>query len=108
MACPPRRRRRAPDERKGETKAESDRDLGKSIVTHWLTLCRSPAGTMAGSRQKNAAGVKYSRGACPNIAAASILPPENSGQPRFARHAIAGLSPPIIPARKPDPHQRPS
>jgi hypothetical protein len=57
----------------GRAVEESDRHLGKSIVTHWLTLCRSPAGTMAGSRQKNAAGVKYSRGACPNIAARKYL-----------------------------------
>ena len=42
-------------------KAESDRHLGKSIVTHWLTLSRHPAGTMAGSRQKNVAGVKTIR-----------------------------------------------
>ncbi len=47
-----------PDERKGETKAESDRHLGKSIVAHWSRLCRDTAGTMAGLRQKNAAGVK--------------------------------------------------
>jgi hypothetical protein len=47
------------DERKGKTKAESDRHLGNPIVTHRSTLIRYPAGTMTPPRQKNAVGVKY-------------------------------------------------
>jgi hypothetical protein len=41
----------------GETKAESDHHLGKSIVAHRSTLIRYPAGTMARPRQKNVAGM---------------------------------------------------
>jgi hypothetical protein len=44
------------DKRKGEAKAESERYLGKPIITHRYTLTRYPAGTMAPSRQKNVAG----------------------------------------------------
>jgi hypothetical protein len=39
----------------GETETGSDHHLGKSMATHWPTLCRYPAGTMAGSRRKNQA-----------------------------------------------------
>jgi len=46
------------DEGKGETGAESDRYLGNPTVTHQTVLIRYPAGTMTGSRQKNAAGMK--------------------------------------------------
>jgi hypothetical protein len=45
------------DERKGKTKAESDRHLGNPIVTHQSTLIRYPAGTMAPPRQKNVVGM---------------------------------------------------
>jgi hypothetical protein len=46
------------DEGKGETGAESDRYLGNPTVTHQTVLIRYPAGTMTGSRQKSAAGMK--------------------------------------------------
>jgi hypothetical protein len=46
------------DERKGKTRAESDRRLGNLIVTHRSTIIRYPAGTMAPPRQKNVAGMK--------------------------------------------------
>jgi hypothetical protein len=45
------------DERKGKTKAESDRYLRKLIISHRAKLTRYPAGTMAASRQKNVAGI---------------------------------------------------
>ena len=41
------------DERKGKTKAESGRNLGNLIVTHWSTIIRYPIGTMAHPRQKD-------------------------------------------------------
>jgi hypothetical protein len=40
------------NERKGKTRAESDRHLGNLIVTHRSTLIRYPAGTMALPRQE--------------------------------------------------------
>jgi hypothetical protein len=46
------------DEGKGETGAESDRYLGNPTVTHQTMVIRYPAGTMTGSRQKNAAAMK--------------------------------------------------
>jgi hypothetical protein len=46
------------DERKGKTKAESDRQLGNLIVTHRSTLIRYPAGTMAPPWQKNVVGME--------------------------------------------------
>src|SRR5712675_210892 len=49
------------DERKGKTKAESDRHLGNPIITHQSTLTRHPAGTRAAPRQKNVAGMNYWR-----------------------------------------------
>jgi hypothetical protein len=49
------------DERKGKTKAESDRHLCNPIVTHRSTLIRYPAGTMAPPRQKNVVGMNYWR-----------------------------------------------
>jgi hypothetical protein len=45
------------DERKGKTKAESDRYLRKLIISHRAKLTRYPAGTMAASRQKNVVGI---------------------------------------------------
>jgi hypothetical protein len=51
------------DQRKGETGAESDRNLGNPTVTHQSTLIRYPAGTMAPPRQKNVAGMELGRGA---------------------------------------------
>jgi hypothetical protein len=51
------------DERKGKAKAEGDRHLGIPKITHWSTLTRYPADTVAGARQKNVADVKnYWRG----------------------------------------------
>jgi hypothetical protein len=44
------------DERKGKTKAESDRPLGRSIISHRGRVACYPAGTMADPRQKNATG----------------------------------------------------
>jgi hypothetical protein len=65
------------DERKGKTKAESDRHLGNLIVTHRSTLIRYPAGTMAPPRQKNVVGMNYWRRVGPDS--------------RGAAHAVAGI-----------------
>jgi hypothetical protein len=43
-------------ERKGKTKADSDRHLGNPIVCHRFRLIRDPAGTMAPTRRKNVIG----------------------------------------------------
>ena len=70
------------DERKGKTRAESDRRLGNLIVTHRSTIIRYPAGTMAPPRQKNVAGMNYWR------RPAAIRP--MSAESRGAAHAVAG------------------
>jgi hypothetical protein len=49
------------DERKGKTKAESDRHLGNPTVTHRSTMIRYPAGAMTPPGQKNVVGMKYWR-----------------------------------------------
>jgi len=50
------------DERKGKTRAESDRHLGNPIVTHRSMLIRYPVGTMAPPRPKNVVGMELGGG----------------------------------------------
>src|SRR5882724_575270 len=87
------------DERKGKTKAESDRHLGNPVITHRSTLTRHPAGTRAAPRQKNVAGMNYWR--------------RPAATPTCERRVTqsspcAGADRPAMRARKSRTHQRPS